>query len=101
VHRHQEVHGDDREDRGDDDRGGGLAARVAAARAAVATGGPGRVAERLRAVRGGVVGGAHRRFSIQFEIPSARAENRKAATAMITDCAAAMPMSLYWNAKAW
>src|SRR5699024_10258848 len=104
VHRHQEVDRHDRQDRGDDDGRGGFAARLPGARTAVGDGGSSRArGTGARSVgAGGVlgVGGVHRRFSVHEETPSATAERVKAATAMITACAAAMPMSLYWNANA-
>src|SRR5699024_12246139 len=104
VHRHQEVDRHDRQDRGDDDGRGGFAARLPGARTAVGDGGssrPGGTGARSVGA-GGVlgVGGVHRRFSVREETPSATAERVKAATAMITACAAAMPMSSYWDANA-
>src|SRR5699024_12096297 len=97
-----EVDRNDRDDRGDQDGCRGLAPCVAHPGAALACGAL-RVGA-ARRVRSGVgvgwVRGAHRRFSVQLEIPSAIAERRKAETAMITACAAAMPTSVYWSAKA-
>src|SRR5699024_11923840 len=79
----QEVDRHDREDRGDQDGGGRLAPRVAGPGAVLLRGALG-VGPAVPGGRGRVVGGvrgAHRRFSVQLEIPSAIAERRKAETA--------------------
>src|SRR5699024_2353314 len=101
---HQEVDRHDREDRGDQDGGGRLPAGGPCPGTAVVLHGrrrlPGSASPgRLRSAGGGCgVGGAHRRFSIHELKPSATADRAKAETAMITACAAASPMSLYWKA---